>query len=412
MTDNKNPMHFRDLILPVGQKIMEVYWIPLYRYLQENTHLIKTFSGFLLKHEKLVFYFGKTHLAVEYYGPERIDFLNVKEKVEISYHDYTQSDNNFLEQIIGFKFDSSSNVKFPLAQYSEGLVLPTNKGFDKLDELKWNFAAQQSMIGFNSGNFYIQKGQFARMVNSLFFDADEYGLKTRHIKWIDFIPLEYDDSGDNLDSIEVNFGYYSNEVVKHDAHYSYPLPDDNDFQFSKLQKINRFIEKIGSDETTETQITSFLALSEYKFILSMAFLAKDIYSEIICKWQSVEKKDIRPDFFVLRTNGYADIVEFKLPNLKSKTITGKENRETFSAEINSYIAQTRIYKEYFEDPNNRKWFEKKYGFKVLKPRRILLMGRRWDFDNEEWKGIVSDYKDVEIMNYDELIDGVTAQLYS
>ena len=121
MTDNKNPMHFRDLILPVGQKIMEVYWIPLYRYLQENTHLIKTFSGFLLKHEKLVFYFGKTHLAVEYYGPERIDFLNVKEKVEISYHDYTQSDNNFLEQIIGFKFDSSSNVKFPLAQYSEGL---------------------------------------------------------------------------------------------------------------------------------------------------------------------------------------------------------------------------------------------------------------------------------------------------
>jgi hypothetical protein len=39
------------------------------------------------------------------------------------------------------------------------------------------------------------------------------------------------------------------------------------------------------------------------------------------------------------------------------------------------------------------------------------MGRRWDFNNDEWKEIISEYSDVEIINYDELIDGVTAQFY-
>lgn len=390
---------------------MEVYWTPLYRYLKQNPHLIKTFPGFLMNHEKLVFYFGKTHLAIEYYGPVLIETLNPENKSELTYHDYTQSSDNFLEQIIGFEYDSTSSVEFPLAPCFEDLILPTNKGFDKLEELRWNFAAQSSIIGLNSGKFYIPKGEFARIVNSFFFDADERGLKTRHIKWIDFIPLDYDDSDEELDSMAIDFGHFTKELVKHDAHYSYPLPDDKDFIFSKLPKINRFIEKIGNESTTEPQITAFLSLSEYQFILSMAFLAKDIFPQLSCEWQSVDKKNIQPDFFVLRANGYADIVEFKLPNLKTKTVTGRENRESFSA-VNSYIAQTRIYKEYFSDPRNRKWVEDKYGFKVLKPRRILVMGRRWDFDNDEWKEIVSDYIDVEIMNYDELIDGVKAQFYT
>lgn len=411
MNDENNPMQFYEIAKLVGQKMMETYWAPLYRYLKKHEHLTNTFPGFLLKHEKLVFYFGKTHLAIEYYGPERITRLESTGKVEFVYNDYTQSADNFLEQIIGFEYDSTTDIAMPLAPYFEDLVLPTNKGFDKLTELKWNFAAQDTMIAMNFGNFYIPKGQFVRMVNSLFFDADEKGLKTRHIKWIDFIPLEYDDSSELSDSIAINFGYYA-KLIEHDAHYRYPLPKDDDFKYSKLPKINRFIEIIGNDEINEPQITSFLATEDYKFILSMAFLAREIFPEVLCKWQNSDKKDIKPDFFILKSNGFADILEFKLPVLKTKSITGKENRESFSAELNSYISQTRVYKEYFEDPNNRNWFESEYGFKVLKPRRILVMGRRWDFANDDWKEIVSDYSDVEIMNYDELIDGVTAQLYS
>jgi len=411
MTNKKEPKQFKDLISQVYKKIAKLYWSPLYKYLEENQDLIKTFPGFLLMSEKIVFYFGKTHLAIEYYGPERVDSLLEKRELTINFIDYTQKNCNFIEEIIGFKYDSSSDVKFPLVQNLEDLILPTNSGFDKLHELNWNLAAQNFTLGLNTGNFYIPKGKFVRLINSLFFDADEKGLKTRHIKWIDFIPVIYDDSKEESDSYKIFF-IYNEKTVKQDAHYIYPLPDDNDFKYSKLPKINRFIEKIGNSETTEPEITSFLASDEYKFILSMAFLAKDIYPEVTCKWQSINRRDLKPDFFVLKANGYADIVEFKLPKLKSKVIAGKENREAFSAEINSYVAQTRVYKEYFEDPNNRKWFEEIYGFKVLKPRRILVMGRRWDFESEEWKKIVSDYKSVEIVNYDELVDGLKAQFYN
>ena len=136
-----------------------------------------------------------------------------------------------------------------------------------------------------------------------------------------------------------------------------------------------------------------------------------VHSQVKCDWQSEEKDEIVPDFFVVRANGYADIVEFKLPKVKGNTVVGRNNREQFSAEINSYIAQTRVYRSYFEDPNNRKWFEKKYGFKVYKPKRYLVVGRRNDFECDEWVEIKADYTDVEIVTYDDLIDTVVSQFY-
>ncbi|MFW5990319.1 MAG: Shedu anti-phage system protein SduA domain-containing protein [Campylobacterales bacterium] len=119
----------------------------------------------------------------------------------------------------------------------------------------------------------------------------------------------------------------------------------------------------------------------------------------------------RPDFFIVQPNGYADIVEFKLPNIAKNTIVGKKNRETFAAWLNSYIAQTRVYSTYFDDPNNRKWFEDKYGFKVNKPKRYLVVGRCYDFASEIWREIIADYKDIEIITFDDLVDGVTIQFY-
>jgi hypothetical protein len=173
----------------------------------------------------------------------------------------------------------------------------------------------------------------------------------------------------------------------------------------------QFIELINSQNIGETVITNFLAKNENKFILTMHFGAKDIYDELICEWQSEERNNIKPDFFVLQTDGYANIVEFKLPIIKSKVIVGKNNRETFSSEINSYISQTRVYETYFDDPNNRKWFENKYGFKVHKPKRILIVGKRTDFKSEEWREIKADFRNIEILTFDDLIDGTVAQFY-
>ncbi|QDX98973.1 DUF4263 domain-containing protein [Pectobacterium carotovorum subsp. carotovorum] len=168
---------------------------------------------------------------------------------------------------------------------------------------------------------------------------------------------------------------------------------------------------MGDEENLEKDITSYLSEPENEFILTMKFGAIKVHSEIICEWQSEHRENIRPDFFVVQPNGYADIVEFKLPNIKSKIIVGSTNRETFCAWLNSYISQTRVYSTYFDDPNNRQWFEEKYGFKVHKPRRWLVVGRRHDFDSDVWREIVGDYKNLEILTFDDLIDGVVVQFY-
>lgn len=279
--------------------------------------------------------------------------------------DFTKEDltsKQVIEKIIGFTFDGTSGITFPLySDIYEDLMVPTNAGLDKLIDLKWNFAAQNSMVSFNSQGFDIVEGQFVRLINGMFFDAKDDDLKTRIIKWIDFIPCHYNEPEEGeLDEIGFSLEVYD-RLWQADLFYQYPEPAD--FKYDKLPKINRFIELFGNSENSEPTITSFLAQQENHFILNMGFMGTGVHSQVKCEWQSEEKDEIIPDFFVVRANGYADIVEFKLPKVKRNTVVGRNNREQFSAEINSYIAQTRVYRSYFEDPNNRRWFEKKVSAK-------------------------------------------------
>ena len=402
---------FFDSIPRVCGKLMTVYWKPIYDYLDAHPEFVQTVPGFLVRPEKIIFYFGRTHLGIEYVGPERIDELSTSStQVLVGVFDYTQSSKDLLELIIGFNYaeDSNTLVPLPLPPLSEGLLWPTNRGMDKLSELHWHYDAQNFILVINSPGFMIPQGQFSRIVNGLFFDADDDGLKTRRIKWLDLVPVFYDDSGEESDTFAIDFGPYSN-LVEPDCNYTYPMPED--FRLEKLTQINRFIELIGDVNTTEPEITRFLAEEENQLIMSMLFGATEVHSEVDCEWQSEERDNIRPDFFVVQPNGYGDIVEFKLPHLSGRSIVGRANRETFSAKINSYISQTRVYRVYFEDPNNRKWFASRYGYNVYRPKRILVIGRRWDFSTEEWLEIAADHQGLTIMTYDDLIDGVVAQFY-
>ncbi len=410
-SNRKLPKKERNLVLSLMNAINEHYWHPLYQYLQKNEKLIKTFPAFLLQQEQIVLYIGRNHLAIEYFGPELTKELPKSKNVKITHYDFADSGTNLFEEIVGFKFESTSMpFTMPIPPFSEDLVYPTNKGMDKLLELKWNWMAQDSIMNINGPGFHVEKGQFTRVINARFFDADENGLKTRHIKWIDFLPLEIENETEDTHELKISLNQLKS-LVKYDAHYQYPLPAKDDFKYNKLPQINRFIELIGNKKTTEPQLTKFLEQNENKFILTMGFLSKEIHPQLLLEWQSQEKDNIQPDFLIVRPNGFADIVEFKLPDTKSKTIVGKSNRETFSAEINKYISQTRVYREFFEDPNNRNWVKDKFHLSVRHPKRYLVVGRRWDFSSEIWKEIIDDYKDIEIITFDELVDGVVSQFY-
>ncbi len=399
-------------MVPVVEKVLgqlaKVYWQPMHEYLKAHPELVPTFTAFLQNPETVVVYVGRTHLAIEYLGAEKDTELRAPSGFNVRILDCAIPGANLMEQIIGFKYDSTVPIGLPLEGQCEDLILPTNRGFDQLTKLGWNFAAQNMLLAMNSPAPVPMPGRFARIVNGLFFDADENGLITRHIKWIDFIPLEYDDTGTDKDSIAIDLSPYS-ELVRRDAHYVYPLPDE--FKFTKLQRLNRFIEFAGGGNRTEPEITSLLASNDFKFIVTMRFGAADALSQKTLEWQSEKRDPIKPDFLLVNTDGYADILEFKLPKLKGAAVTGRTNRETFSAEINSYIAQTRVYRQYFEDPNNRRWVADKLGIKAYRPRRILVLGRRSDLLSEEWREVASEHADLQILSYDDLVDGVIAQFY-
>ena len=399
--------------MQVFEKLLKHYWAPIHNFLVADPELLKTATGFLVAPEKIIFYIGETHLGIEYFGQERIEKRPDELKIELYSVDMTKSGGSFLEKITGITYDDGTfrMEDFLIPTYSEGMIMPTNRGADKLKELNWHFSVQDGFTAFNATHPVLQKNEFTRIINGIFFDANKGGLHTRRIKWIDFLPISsIEQSEDTGITFKVDLSFYNQQLAEKDINYVYPIPDKYGYRDSRLQKINRFIELVGSHSSTEVQLTQFLAHTDNQFILSMRFSAIAIQDEVMCEWQSENKKSIKPDFLITNTDGYADIVEFKLPSAELKLV-GKENREAFSAQINSYIAQTRVYSKYFDDPNNRKWVEEKYGIKVYHPKRYLVIGRRWQFDTDTWKEITFDYQNLTILTYDDLVDGVVAQLY-
>ncbi len=405
MTDVLSDSEFIETIL---RTLMKEYWGKMHREIAQNPALLKTFPGFLLNPERLIIYIHKNHLGIEYIGPERISKLPETFAPKITVHDYSKDNCQLMDEIVGFNYGGGA-IRIPLTPISYDMVFPTNPGADELMKLNWNWSAQNMMLSFNSAGTYAPEDQFTRVINARFFDANpKDGLRTRHIKWLDLLPCIYDDTGTDSDQFRIWLDPLK-KLAEIDPHETYPIPED--FRLDRLQNVNRFIEFVGNKTNDEPSITRMLASDEFKFLLKMRFSAKDVLDERLCEWQSESKDPIKPDFFIVKPDGYADIVEFKLPEI-SAPVVGKENRETFSSSINSYISQTRVYREYFDDPNNRNHVKQKYGFDVYKPKRYLVVGRRWHFDSSEWRAIAADYSDLSILTYDDLIDGVVAQFYN
>ena len=204
------------LAISFFQELMVIYHSPLYKYLEKNTQLIKTFPGFLLNPELVILYIGRTHIAIEYVGPETVENLKTPRLMNIKYYDYTSEDCNLLEKIIGFKYDNTNGFNIPLpVGVNKDFILPTDKGWDKLLELKWNIEAQDSIMFINAACPKVTSRDFVRIINGMFFDSDSNGLVTRRIKWLDFFPINFTDKGEIF-----NFNLeYMKEFIKLDAHY-------------------------------------------------------------------------------------------------------------------------------------------------------------------------------------------------
>lgn len=404
------PIDFVDVAQSFFKDLYENYLSRIRAEVEKDPRLLETVAGFLIHPQKVILYFTRHHIVIEYEGPDRVGVLPVEEGlIELQAFDYADEEDPFSE-IVGFNYDDeTSGISMPLidGMVFDDLIMPTNRAFDKLLELGWNTGAQDHILSLNGGGLEIKEGHSARIVNGLFFDASQAGLVTRHIKWLDCIPIKRIDAGDVWE-----MGYRSDLFAGqalYDARYNYYVPSD--YRLKKLPYINRFIEFYSAPGRSEVDITTFLSKNDFRFILTMRFGCVDIISQPTLDWQSETRPSIKPDFLLVQTDGYIDICEFKLPRFKSNAVVGLENREAFSSEVHSYVAQTRVYQEYFDDPNNRAWLEEKYQVKAYRPKRYLVAGERSHLRSDDWRKIASDFRDISIINYNDLVDGVVAQFY-
>ena len=378
------------IVQRVMQDLMTNYLVKLWQILDEKPDLKETFPAFILNPEKLLFYFGPNHLAIEYIGLHSKQVLDKNIELKLQIFNYTKFPD-LMNMILGFKFDGTATVNTVLPTVAKNLFVPSNKASIILENNGWNFDAQPMKFLVNCAGIEFQKGKFSRLINCYFYEANNNELIVRHIKWMDIFPIQNIINDEKTGIVRITWPDWD-KLIEHDSHYCFPV--GKDFQEKKLTALNRFVELFLSSGITELDITKFLDHPDNQFILMAVFFSKEIHPEKECLWADGERKPIKPDFFVTSPNGYSDIVEFKLPTLKTSALVGKDNRKTFSAEINSYISQTRTYREYFEDPRNREYVLEKFGLNIRYPKRCLVIGRRWMLDSDEWKSLENDYKDL------------------
>lgn len=406
--------------MQVGMPLVEMlrinYWVKLRDIAQKQPLVRDRMAGMIVAPDKVSFYLGRTHAAIEYFGPiiaPRV--LHERDATMVSFID-CRDDEDFIQSIIGMKF-SGTGLKVGLTPVLPvtNLFVPTSPdAAGMMLDNGWDVTAEDMKFAMNLGGIRLPTDDFSRLVNCFFYSVEQERLRTRCIQWIDFFPIRVTSWRETDTEIEgeifTRLWPDPKWMVEHDSKFSFPYPAT--FEHERLALLNRFRELLLAPDLTEPKITGWLAKPAHQFILKMALPAVSLLSQKVCKWQTdSSRSSLVPDFFAVKADGYADVVEFKLPALKRAGIVGSENRESLSAEIHSYIAQTRTYKEYFQESANREFVEQKYGIKVKYPKRFIVMGRRWEVSSNVWRNVLADFPDLTILTYDDLIDSVVALLY-
>ena len=125
-------------IQEVSKVVMErlmTRWNVWYEGIQRHPEFLNRFTGFLLYPEVVTMFWGKTHLAIEYSGPERLTELHQKRTAVLKSFDLARDDKDLFEEIIGFRYISTAQLPLPVTGDISDLILPTDAGHQKLIEL-------------------------------------------------------------------------------------------------------------------------------------------------------------------------------------------------------------------------------------------------------------------------------------
>ncbi|QOT76338.1 Shedu anti-phage system protein SduA domain-containing protein [Cupriavidus basilensis] len=332
----------------------------------------------------------KTHLVVEYVGPQESDKDNYEVQAEFS-------PNKTIFDFLGIEVTPSTPM-LQVPSNIENMQFFVGDAMTILGDYLYDVVANPNDIALNTLFDVSTATEPTFMSNVTIFWSDSEGaIRTRRIDFAEIMPIHED-----------GYAYHTDDSLKHFGNFlaNYQVPR---YKLKLHEVLNEFISLVGSGASSETEITRYLA--KHPQILQLAFGANDINPEKELVWQyEAGKANLRPDFLIVKMDGYADIVEFKLPRISGAPMVGTDTRHKPSAVIESALAQVDEYDEWCNQEVNRSWLEKTHDIKVHTPQTYLIVGHRDDFSSEDRQKL-RRRRNAVIFTYDEFIDLARCQLY-
>ncbi|MDN5491653.1 MAG: DUF4263 domain-containing protein [Acinetobacter sp.] len=380
---------FQLFVQEIIDNINQGVFAPIYDELQRDPDRRTTLNPAFPYPKKIRIGALKNHLVVEYVGSE--DTKNPEYEVEAEW-----SPQKSVLEFFGLDFSNSSTPIIPYPENLENIQMFLGEAMGLLGDYLYDLVLNPNDILMNGFvDFSAAQKPIIVSNTTVFWSDDEGIIKTRRIDFAEIFPTPD--------------GYYyrTPESLKFfsDAVLNYKVPK---YKLDLHQEINDFIALVNSD-ASEPQITKYLA--EHPEILQLAFGSHDLNPEIELKWQyETDKANLKPDFMPIKMDGYADIIEFKLPDINGSPMVGTPTRHRPSSQIDAALAQIDEYADWCKQEVNQKWLEETHGIKVYSPKTLLIVGHSDKFSSEDRQKL-KDRRNASILTYDEFIDLARCQLY-
>jgi len=373
------------------QELNDVVFNNIYNYLREFPNQRKYLNPAFPYPKNVRIAILKDYFVVEYIGPEDDNNNNLEGTV---HYQPTFDIYDFLE--LDFDRSKSPSVKINNSINNTNFFLGNSIAY--LCDYFYDFLQKKEDLMLNGFiNFDVVDKPIV-VNNCTFFYTDKSdGLKIRHIDLLEIFPIVEDGIPYHTEGSLI---YFSNYIISN----KFPQYD------VRLHEIlNNFIELINLSETNETAITKFI--EENPELLQLAFGFNKLNPQVNLIWQDRTGVDnLKPDFLPEDMSGYCNIMDFKLPLLKSKPIVGRTNRKQPSYEIDECIAQLDTYEEYCSQKINQDWLQNSYSIKIDVPQRYIIMGHSKDFSPEDRQKI-KKHRKTTFFTYDEFIEMARYQIY-
>lgn len=164
-----------------------------------------------------------------------------------------------------------------------------------------------------------------------------------------------------------------------------------------------------NSESKEQELEEFLS-EHYRFLFGEKYDC--IMTQLWLKFPELDigNSNRRLDVF-MRNSVSSDWELFELKRPSVQLTKSVRDVPVFTSEVTNAIAQVRNYKHLLAQDSVRRKFEKE-GIEYFEPEIHLVIGKRPEISNAQWRRIVSDESSLKILTYDEIYKSAEARLKS